>query len=504
MVEARLASPPGFANLEYITKPELVDEALAFPETLAVDLAHVTMLSEKGILTSQTGATLLQALLDIEKDGRDALPVEPARGSYLLQIEHELARRVGADAAGRVHTGRSRNDWSGAISRLFARNRLLTTVADLCAVQDTLIALAAEHVETYMPGYTHLQHAQPITLAHYLLRHHFVFERDLQRLEGAFARTNLSALGGAALAGTSWPLDRNRVADLLGHEGLVENAIDTGVFTRDYPVENIGVLALAMTNAGNLASDMYLWSTWEFGFVEVADELAGTSSIMPQKKNPHVFERIRGLSGRAIGWVPATMGMTRAASSSDLDLYWGGDLMPSAALDTHFALRLLDEGLAKSRFRTDLMRERAGIDWSTATYLTDEIARTQDLPFRVAHQIVGRFVRVMNEKGLGMEQASSTLLDQAATEITGSPLSLGDEFVTKSLQVEVAVKGLITRGSAHPDQGRAMVATGRELQSRHRAWLETKTALVAGARSELEGAIASLVAAAGTAPAIAP
>jgi argininosuccinate lyase len=156
-----------------------------------------------------------------------------------------------------------------------------------------VLSLAREHAETVMPGYTHLQHAQPWTFGHYLLRQASVFERDLERLAGAFGRTNRSGLGAAANAGTSWPLDRRRVAELLGHEGLVRNASDAGVFARDYIEEDVACLALLMSNLGRLATDLYVWHAWEFGFVEVADGLAGTSSIMPQKKNPHALERRR-------------------------------------------------------------------------------------------------------------------------------------------------------------------------------------------------------------------
>lgn len=494
MMEARLGVPPSSANLDYIVKAELDGELVTFDEAVLADLAHVVMLTEVGILSQVDGAAILGVLRELRRQGRAGLPIDPLRGSLLLQVEHLLGTQTDEDVAGRMHTGRSRNDLGGAISRLYARNRLIDVITALNDVQNVVLTLAPQHLESYMPGYTHLQHAQPTTLAHFLLRYYFLFERDLQRLEGAFSRTNLSALGGAALTGTSWPLDRERVATLLGHEGLVEVSLDTGVFPRDYPLENLCALSMVMNNAGQLAGDLYLWATWEFGFIEVADELAGTSSIMPQKKNPHVFERIRGLSGRAIGWVPATMGVLRSSSSSDLDLFWSGELMPSASSDTYQALKLVESGLATSTFNTEVMRERAGANWGTATYLTDEIVRATGLSFRTVHSIVGRFVRRMIERGLTPESAEPELLSQAAEEITGSPLAISEDLIRRSMKVENAVLGLVTAGSASPESCKKLITAARELHDKHGDWVARKATMIADSVTALETAVDEIVA----------
>ena len=233
--------------------------------------------------------------------------MDPERGSVLLQVEHFLAERIGHDMAGRMHTGRSRNDHQEAANRVLVRDRLLDLADATLRLQDTVLDLALEHADALMPGYTHLQHAQPTTLGHYIMRHYYPFERDQQRLQGAFKRTNLSALGGAACVGTTWPVDRHRTAELLGHGGLVVHATDAGVFARDYPAENAAVLSILANDVGRLAGDLYVWSTWEFGMIEVEDGMANTSSIMPQKKNPEALERVRGLSGIAVGWLPAVL-----------------------------------------------------------------------------------------------------------------------------------------------------------------------------------------------------
>src|SRR5262249_9738260 len=244
-------------------------------------------LVETGILDRPRGARLLGGLQEVLDLGPEGFPWDRRSGSYLVQIEHFLASRVGEDVAGRLQTGRSRNDQDAAADllylrdpRLYLRDPLLQVAGQLAELQRAVLDRAREHAATVMPGYTHFQHAQPWTFGHWLMRQASALERDLERLQGAFTRTNRSGLGGAANAGTSWPVDRRRTAGLLGHDGLVLNSTDAGVFARDYIEEDVAVLALLMANLGRLATDLYVWSSWEFGFVEVADGLAGTSSIM--------------------------------------------------------------------------------------------------------------------------------------------------------------------------------------------------------------------------------
>lgn len=502
MMEARLRQPPSAANIDFIVKAELDDELAMYPEAMQVDMAHVVMMDEVGIIDRSDSAAILRELANLERQGLSQLPIDLSRGSLLLQVEHYLSERIGESPAGRLHTGRSRNDVDTAVHRLYTRNRLLRTIEELYKLQDTLLSLAASNLGSYMPGYTHLQYAQPITLAHFFLRYGYIFERDIQRLEGAFSRANLSALGGAALAGTSWPLDRERTAELLGHEGLVENALDTGIFARDYPLESIAALAILMNTLGQLAGDLYLWSTWEFSFIEVADELAGTSSIMPQKKNPHVYERVRGLTGRAIGWVPATMGTLRSTFSSDLDLFWAGDPFQQASEDTHQALGLMQAGLETSRFRTDVMRERAGLNWSTATYLADELVRSLGFPFRTAHSIVGRFVSMISAEGSsqpGTTQHLASVLTEAAREITGEPIRVAPDVIERVTDVKTGVDSLITRGSASAASGAKMIEQLQDLQVQHRHWLDAKQTLLHDARAMLDERIEAISGAASTA-----
>jgi argininosuccinate lyase len=467
---ARLGALPSQANLDLITRPILESVKPYFHSFLQVDMAHTVMLSEQGIITPFQAGSILKLLQEIDVLGPERFQIDPQVGSFLIHVEKYMIDRIGEDVAGRMHTGRSRNDQSTAVDRLYVRDRLLSVLEALLALQETILTLARDHTRTLMPGYTHLQHAQPTTFGHHLMRYYFVLERDQQRIKGAFQRTNMSALGGAAMAGTSWPLNRERTAELLGHEQLVENSFDTGIFARDYPAENAAVLSILTSNVGQLAGDLYVWSTWEFGMVEIADDLAGTSSIMPQKKNPHSLERIRGLSGSAIGWLPSVLGTLRSASSSDLDLYFAPDPTEQFLTATLSALALMRITLQTLTVKKDVMSQRAGIFWSTASNLADEIVRNCGLSFRTAHHVVGRLVRNSLEQGIGPLDVTANMVDQAAQESIGRSLGLSNELVQKALDPQAFLSTRVTEGSPNPGAVENMIKEGEHRQAIHRKW----------------------------------
>lgn len=287
------------------------------------------------------------------------------------------------------------------------------------------------------------------------------------------------------MAGTSWPLNRERTAELLAHEGLVENSYDCGIFARDYPAENAAVLSMLVNNVGQLAGDLYVWSTWEFGMVEIADGLAGTSSIMPQKKNPHSLERIRGLAGSAIGWLPAVLGTLRSSSSSDLDLYFAIDPTARYVNATLSVLALMQTTLETLTIKTDVMSQRAGLFWSTASNLADEIVRHSGLSFRTAHHVVGRLVRNCIDGGISPSDVTPDMLDRASQETIGQPLALSEERVRQALDPEAFIHTRVTPGSPNPDAVKEMIDDGKQRQASHQEWHIQKCQKVARARQEL-------------------
>jgi argininosuccinate lyase len=456
--------------IEFEEMPHLPRLKRRAREYALVDLAHAIMLLEQRILARDRGARLIEGLLDILEHGLQHFPWDPSVGSYLPQAERYLAQRIGDDIAGRLQTGRSRNDQSAAAERLWLRDLLLEVVGDLLALERAIVALAAAHVETVMPGYTHSQHAQPTTFGHALMRHAAVLERDLQRLRSAYGRTNLSALGGAAMAGTSWPIDRRRVAELLGHDAIVVNAADAGGFARDHLEEGAACCALMMSDLGRLATDLFIWHTWEFGFVEVADALAGTSSIMPQKKNPHALERVKALAGQAIGWLPAMMGCQRTTLSTDLDYAFGDDTLTPIGEACIGALRLMTDSVRTLSVHRDAMAAKAGAFWSTTSHLADELVRRFDLPFRTAHQIIGRFVRESITAGERPDSADAARLTRVAADMAGADVRLTTAELRQALDARHFVGSRASEGSVHPGHVREHIATLTRGVEEHAGW----------------------------------
>ena len=481
----------------YDELPRLADIKRRFHHICLVDMAHAVMLWEQGILTPEQARALLRGLHKMAELGPERFPWDDDTGSALVQVERFLAREVGEDLAGRLHTGRSRNDQLTAIDRLYARDQLLKIIGSTLALLDTLLNQAALHVETIMPGYTHLQHAQVWTFGFYLMRFAYAFERDLQRLRGAYERCNMSALGGAACAGTSWPIDRERTAALLAHRGVVVNAIDAGAFARDYVDENVCVLSIYMQNMGRLASDLYIWSTYEFGMVEMDDGLCGTSSIMPQKKNPHALERVKATAGQAVGWPAAIMGTQRSNSSTDLDLIFARDLVMNMFDDVFACSELMRVSLETMQVHADVMRERSAVYWSTTSHLADELVRRLDVSFRTAHQIVGGFVRAALEGGYTPHNAPVALLHDAVRRALGRDSGLTEAELREILDGEGFVRSRASTGGVQPESVRAQIDDVRSRWDEHRRWYDENRAAVEAGVAALRARVAQAASEAG-------
>ena len=426
------------------------------------------MLTETGIISPQRGATLLSGLILMwESEGR-GFPYLPNVGSFLVQTEHFLGEHIDEDIAGRLQTGRSRNDQSAEAERLYLRDLLLDVMKHLILLQEATLSQATSHADTLMPGYTHLQHAQPTTFGHHLMRYAAAFDRDLDRLAGAFTHVNLGSLGGAAMAGTSWPIDRIRTAELLGHDGLAINSSDAGGFARDYIEGTVAALSILMANMGRLAKDLYVWSSWEFGYVQVADELAGTSSIMPQKKNPHSLERIKALSGQANSWLATVLGTQNSVVSTDLDLTFADDALSGMGDATIQSLRLASTSIETIEINADRMADSAGAYWSTTSHLADELVRRYDVSFRSAHHIIGRFVRDSIAAGKTPADVDANDLFQAGQEMAGIKLDMSTLELREALDAHAFLHSRVSIGSVNPSETNAHAESLRESLKKHR------------------------------------
>ncbi len=378
-------------------------DARMFRQDIRGSLAHAAMLAACGIISAADGQQIrdgLTSILDDLESGR--LQFDPAAEDIHMFIESELTRRIG-DAGKRLHTGRSRNDQVALDLRLYLKDAGLELRSGLIKLYSTLLELASMHLDTLMPGYTHLQRAQPITLAHHLMAYVEMLARDIGRLDDCMKRMDVMPLGSGALAGTTYPLDRLMVARALGFSEISQNSLD-GVSDRDFAIELLSCLSIFMVHVSRLSEEIILWSSQEFSFIELDDAYSTGSSIMPQKKNPDVAELSRGKSGRVFGSL-----MTLLTVMKGLPLAYNKDMQEDKeaifdAVDTVLlCLPALTGMLQTMTVRHDRMLEAAGGGFTNATDLADYLVG-KGLPFRSAHEVSGKLVRYCLERGLALDE----------------------------------------------------------------------------------------------------
>ncbi|MDD4652105.1 MAG: argininosuccinate lyase [Methanothrix sp.] len=452
--------------LDYLSSREA--DGRIFQADLQVDRAHLAMLREQGLVPAEVCSKIFSALDDLMKEGPQSLG---AGEDVHEAIEAYVLARVGPEG-GRMHTGRSRNDEVATCIRLALRSEMLDLLQELLSLQSTLVRLAKEHTETVIPGFTHTQHAQPTTLAHHLLAHADAFARDLSRAEDAYSRVNLSPLGAAAFASTGFKIDRQRTAQLLGFDGLVENSMDA-VSSRDFILEVLAGLSILMVNASRLAEELVLWSTSEFAYLELDNLYASTSSIMPQKKNPDTAELARGKTGSVLGSLMAALSICKG-----LPMSYNRDLQEVTphlwrGLDwARSTVRILDGCVSSLRFNLPRLESSSGAGFSTATEIADSLVRITGMPFRTAHSIVGRIAA----SGI---RPSLAELDGIALELAGfraSERGFSEADLARSLDPKSNVALRANTGGPAPAETERMVrdrlekiAAGEERLARRRS-----------------------------------
>lgn len=362
-----------------------------FREDIAGSIAHVEMLSATHIISAADSRRIRTALKQIQKEiegGKFRLTAE--QEDVHLAIEQRLIQKIGP-LGGKLHTARSRNDQVALDERLFLRTAIKDVSKLIVQLQRVLLYKSEKYFGVLMPGYTHLQRAQPVMLSHHLLAYVWMLERDYERLQDCFARMNKLPLGAAALAGTSFPIDRAKVAKKLHFDGIVENSLDA-VSDRDYLVEFISSCSIIMMHLSRMAEEMVLWSTKEFGFIHISDAYTTGSSIMPQKKNPDMAELVRGKTGRVYGALVNLLTVMKAlplAYNRDMQ----EDKMPmfEALSTTQQCLTIVSQMLVHSTFDKHRMEEELRNDFLTATEIADYLVR-KGMPFREAHEVTGKIV----------------------------------------------------------------------------------------------------------------
>jgi argininosuccinate lyase len=416
--------------------------------------AHVAMLAKQGIVAADD-ADAISAGLDTVAAHYEANGVaeDLALEDIHMQTEARLAEAIGP-AAGRLHTARSRNDQVATDFRLWVRDAIDETLAALIAFQRALLDRAEEHAASVMPGFTHLQSAQPVTLGHHLMAYVEMMRRDASRFADARVRMNLSPLGSAALAGTGFPVDRHATAAALGFDGPTRNSLDA-VSDRDFAIEYLTCAAQCALHLSRLAEEFVLWASQPFGFVSLSDQWSTGSSIMPQKRNPDAAELVRGHSGRITGCLVSLM-----VTMKGLPLAYSKDMQDDKppVFECHDLLGLClaaMTGMVESAtFRTDRMRGLAESGFATATDLADWLVREAGVPFREAHHITGR--AVAQAEALGVRLDEVPIADLVAIDVRI------DERVYGVLTVDASVASRTSFGGTAPDNVRAAIREARE------------------------------------------
>jgi argininosuccinate lyase len=375
---------------------------------LTGSIAHARMLARTEIISHADGDTLVAGLEQIRQEYRSGnfQPGIDAEDIHFA-VERRLTEITG-DVGKKLHTGRSRNDQVGTDTRLYLCDRIRQIQTQLGDFQAVLVLLAGQHIDTLIPGYTHLQRAQPLSLAHHLLAYFEMLQRDWERLEDVYKRTNISPLGCGALAGTTFPIDRAYTAELLGFDRIYANSLD-GVSDRDFAIEFLGAASLIVMHLSRLAEEVIIWASEEFRFVSLTDRCATGSSIMPQKKNPDVPELVRGKTGRVFGHLQAMLVLMKG-----LPLAYNKDLQEDkeALFDAVNTVRdcleamtiLMAEGI---KFRPERLAEAVAADFANATDVADYLV-TKDVPFREAYNLVGKVVKTCLSQNKLLKDLSMT------------------------------------------------------------------------------------------------
>ena len=424
-------------------------------QDIAASKAHAAMLRDQGIISEADAAAILDGLDQIAAEyDRDGVSERVELEDIHMTVEHRLSELIGA-AAGRLHTARSRNDQVATDFRLFVRGACDESIDAIRVLQHVLVERAEEHAETVMPGFTHLQVAQPVTLGHHLMAYYEMLRRDVSRFSDARARMNECPLGSAALAGTGFPIDRERTADALGFERPTANSLDS-VSDRDFALDFLSAAAQCSLHLSRLAEELIFWASAPFGFVRLSDQYSTGSSIMPQKRNPDAAELVRGHSGRIVGALAALM-----VTMKGLPLAYSKDMQDDKepVFEARDLLMLSLEALAGMvetiEFVPERMRAAAAQGFSTATDLADWLVREADVPFREAHHITGRAVRAAEERGCG-------LADLPLEELRAIDERIG-ERVFDVLSVEASVRSRTSYGGTAPERVREQIAAAKEV-----------------------------------------
>ena len=445
---------------------------------IAVNVAHMVALVKAGEVDREVGAKCIAFLLGVSRE----IPKDAKAEDFHQQLEQRAVDALGIETAGYLNYGKSRNDQVAAAIRMELRERLNALVGAIAELQRALLGQAAKHGTLLIPGYTHLQRAQPVTLAHHLFAYFDAFQRDTQRVQQLYVRVNLSPMGSAAMAGTPLKVDVKAVARLLGFDGVMRNAMDA-VSSRDVAIEALSCATMTMVDASRLAEELILWSTSEFGFAELDDAYAASSSIMPQKKNAVGAEMVRAKAGSVMGNLVAACAILKALPYSyNLDLQEATPPLWRALDDTIDSLAVMAGMVSSTSMKPERLRRAAAEGNSTAVALANYLVKAHDISFRQAHAIVGQLVRTSFETDKPLQKVVSSRMASVSSKF-GKRITIEPKVARDLLDPMKFVEAITTEGGSNPRFAASGLKVRRkELEFTGSALSEVKASLGASGR----------------------
>ncbi|MEV4645063.1 argininosuccinate lyase [Saccharopolyspora sp. NPDC049357] len=481
----RLTEAPGEVYTSTILEPSfrfMMREY--FGSLLEANKAWAIMLGDTGIITPENTRSLLLALNQMIDEGADAFAeFNPHHEYFYSHLEHRLAELAGPAAAGEINLGRTRPE---PLTRMALRPRILQIADDLGALIRLLLEIAERERDTVMPQWTHMQPAQPTTMGHYLMGIIGGLLRDADRVQHAYRTTNACTLGCGALAGTSYPIDRDVVADLLGFDEVRENTIDC-VASGDYALETSAAVANLAITLSRLCQDMYTWSTDEFRLVEIGDSFSGSSSMMPQKKNAYPFEYVRARAARAVGEMSSAFGSLHNTNFGDIKDVEEEMVPPVYRVcdEMVVSLRLLRGTLETLKVHEVRCGLRAGSGFSTATELAAMIHRNTEHDYRAAHRVVGHLVLLATQRGIEPDGVELELVDEAAKATLGTSSGLTEQQVREALDPDSFVARHTVSGGPAPAPMTAAIGGARTRARGHDQWVADRRRALTDAHDRL-------------------
>ncbi len=461
LYRSRLEGRPSSKTAAFLSS--LVDDTRIIREDLDGTEAHNIMLFEQGIMGEGELAAILGSLEDIRRDWSEGhLSLDTRFEDIHELIEARVVDEIGIEIGGKLHTGRSRNDQVAVDLRMRVRTDIFNLSDKLLDLIEVLIGVSEGHSDSLMLLYTHTQQAQIGVFAHYLLSYVDALIRDLERLSDCLGRVNLSPLGACAIGGTGIPIDRKRTSELLGFDGLVENSIDA-VSSRDFAVETVACLAVLMSHLSRISEDLILWSTSEFGYVELSDEFSSTSSVMPHKKNPCGIELVRGKTGIVYGALVNLLTMVKGLVTGynrDLQETKGPLWLSFDAVES--SLEVLSGVFQTLEVRSARMRSAVTESYAPAVDLAEALTREGHLSFREAHMVIGELVRESVKSGTPFNKIGIKDLEKASRVVLGRKVELSPSILEVTVNAESILDGRGSIGAPRPGEVRRLISTRKK------------------------------------------